>query len=646
MENPRNPRPNMNGTKDVAKGPNDEKLKRGPYQDWTGLPNIKVLPFTQGGRVVKLLGPVNDRTNKSECHGEVACGKAISTYPRGQGEPICDYFEFEMYERRTLMCLADGCAWGEQSREAARRAAAAYMDYLRENQHSIKDIREAGRLILRSFSKAHVKIIEGYDDIWLAGTTTLCAGILMELDMNQDADTLRKLKELEESLIKAPPFDVNHLDAELRRARQIGAHAIQRKSTENSGADTTSPQAHNSDEMCKWIFVCASIGDCKAFHYSSRTGHFTDITSGNRLNVTDPKDPGGRLGPYVGKGDPDLRNMALYFVPCYEEDVVMLMSDGVHDNLDPQLLGFSPSHINLGNSDSWHDAERDDPSQVDAYKNLFRCYYAKKLLSDVLQQSRMGEVGEAAGVPHLASPRLLTERLEHHAAQLTQTSRDFMEQNQFSRLPDDYLLYPGKMDHAACLSIFAAGLTLSDKGWVQSLGSLPSPTSLMEDLASTPPSTSSSTSTSGSDAQTATHQHAVGSTSHVDTDSSGGHTALTNGSPGPSTSTSSSSPKLGSRRLRCYGMDRTLLVEITVEPTDLITHVIAKVKNGIEPMIGGRAFRLRKGEDDWKRKPDPILKKQFEMKALDLFPSASDVIVVQFGTPLGHAPGSTLGKPT
>jgi hypothetical protein len=79
-----------------------------------------------------------------------------------QGEPICDYFEVELFEEgRTLVCIADGCSWGEQPRQAARKATDAYMGYLRDNQRSITDLRDAGRLILRAFQKAHIKILEG-----------------------------------------------------------------------------------------------------------------------------------------------------------------------------------------------------------------------------------------------------------------------------------------------------------------------------------------------------------------------------------------------------------------------------------------------------------------------------------------------------
>jgi hypothetical protein len=68
----------------------------------------------------------------------------------------------ELFEEgRTLVCIADGCSWGEPPRQAARKATDAYMAYLRDNQRSITDLRDAGRLILRAFQKAHIKILEG-----------------------------------------------------------------------------------------------------------------------------------------------------------------------------------------------------------------------------------------------------------------------------------------------------------------------------------------------------------------------------------------------------------------------------------------------------------------------------------------------------
>ncbi len=39
----------------------------------------------------------------------------------------------------------------------------------------------------------------------------------------------------------------------------------------------------------KWAFVCISLGDCKAYHWSVATKTITEVTAGNRMNISDPK---------------------------------------------------------------------------------------------------------------------------------------------------------------------------------------------------------------------------------------------------------------------------------------------------------------------------------------------------------------------
>jgi hypothetical protein len=53
------------------------------------------------------------------------------------------------------------------------------------------------------------------------------------------------------------------------------------------------------------------------------------------------EDPGGRLGAQID-GDADLRNLAVLIVPCAAGDAFAMLSDGVHDNLDPEKLGVLP----------------------------------------------------------------------------------------------------------------------------------------------------------------------------------------------------------------------------------------------------------------------------------------------------------------
>jgi len=90
---------------------------------------------------------------------------------------------------------------------------------------------------------AHEAIIAGKEDIWTAGTTTLMAGMVVEIDADAD----------------------------------------------------------------EWGLIVVSVGDCKCFVWHRDTGLCVDVTEGNRRNLRDARDCGGRLGPYDNHGQPDLR---------------------------------------------------------------------------------------------------------------------------------------------------------------------------------------------------------------------------------------------------------------------------------------------------------------------------------------------------
>lgn len=60
-------------------------------------------------------------------------------------------------------------------------------------------------------------------------------------------------------------------------------------------------------------------------------------------------------------------------------------------------------------------------------------------------------------IPTMIYPRI-HPGLGEHCRCTTQTSRDFMENSTFQKLPDDYVRYPGKMDHTTIITFRAHGL--------------------------------------------------------------------------------------------------------------------------------------------------------------------------------------------
>lgn len=237
--------------------------------------NLKVKPLANGSESSVWSGKENDDEEKFP--NDFICAQTISNYPKDssgirEGDPICDQYCVTRWENRIAAAVADGCSWGIAPKEAARKVSRMFLAYMKKNQHLITTTRDAASMILRAFMYGHKSIIHNRteEDLFTAGTTTVLGGIVLELD---------------------EPYDNN-----------------------------------------KFIFVCASIGDCKSYLYSSKSSSIREITIGNRGNI-DPRDPGGRLGPTLENGAPDLRNLKIYAQPCDTDDFLVIVSDGVHDNL-------------------------------------------------------------------------------------------------------------------------------------------------------------------------------------------------------------------------------------------------------------------------------------------------------------------------
>lgn len=341
------------------------------------LPKYKVASVRGG--VCKVDGEDFEESNLST--------RSISTYPllpggEKDGDPIADRLFVQAHENRALLAVADGCNWGRRPQMAARDAVAALSGYFNERQNDIKDLHDAGHFLLRSFSEAHLRIVQGKDDIWEAGTTTLLGALLLEIEQTKATDP-------------------------------------------------------------KWGLLCGNVGDCKAFLINGKARTVTDITSGNRDNVKDSKDPGGRLGPFEGHGWPDLRNLRLYFSPVEDNDIILVVSDGVHDNLDPLTLGKQPHELNL-NIKSWDELTPENLHKVKAK-------YMKGLLEELIFGN---------GDP---TPSNITESLMKHCWNVTSKSREFMEKNPNKKQPADYVGFPGKMDHTTCITFVVGKSPVSSK---------------------------------------------------------------------------------------------------------------------------------------------------------------------------------------
>jgi serine/threonine protein phosphatase PrpC len=360
------------------------------------VPSIRLVDYGEAPDQVDLIGPGNTVGVGSKGgfgpHNSFISAECTVTYPKDSYPwmVVCDQYAVRVLGNRTVFALADGCGPGKTSREAAVRACRTIIDRLGNKglQTTLLDTNDIKRVLLRAFAYAHDAIAA---DVETAGTTTLIAGMFVQLDTG------------------------------------------------------------NPDPEYGLVFT--NVGDCKAYIWNSETRSVIDLTAGNRQNIRDPKDPGGRLGPFIGNG-PDLRNLSSCFWPLSPGDVVFVASDGVHDNFDAEACGITPAAVakkikkhplatkelrkaakEAGNS--WDNVPHD---KLEPLKTLYQTEGIRELILH-------SQTVDAASI---------TDVCVQHAIKTTEPSRSWMEADPRNVEPDDHVAFPGKMDHTSIISLQAA----------------------------------------------------------------------------------------------------------------------------------------------------------------------------------------------
>lgn len=120
--------------------------------------------------------------------------------------------------------------------------------------------------------------------------------------------------------------------------------------------------------------------------------------------------------------------------------------------LDPQHLGKTPKELAINlKDDDWNELEKQKNSPIYEEAEKIKSMFSMKFLSAMIGGTK------STNQQTKTSCSLIVNKLTNHCLQVTQESRKFMENNPQKKLPKDYKLYPGKMDHSTVLA-FKVGL--------------------------------------------------------------------------------------------------------------------------------------------------------------------------------------------
>lgn len=341
-------------------------------------------------------------------------GEAISTYPKlchntslGPEHIIADGWLELSFHNRIYFGIADGIGHGTESQKAAMCGLLGFVAHLIDSQgtkgigekhHSVYNVPQAMKRIIESYKAAQ--------DIVVANThemTALTGGVIVQIDP-----------------------------------------------AEESSPDSVISSKHTKYPW-KWALVAASLGDCKIYRFCRDTEQIIEITSDDTTKIS-VRDAGGHLGIECVWD-----NLTGYFCPLDEGDFVICMTDGVHDNLDPETLKISPHKLGL-NSESWKDVS---PEEAHAVRRSFR----ETRISQILGLQMMSQYE-----PKTFSPIEITTRILDYVQRITEMLRsaeekgailqrdwDIMHPDERVSLKNEIIRSqresPGKYDHSTCVTI-------------------------------------------------------------------------------------------------------------------------------------------------------------------------------------------------
>ena len=336
------------------------------------------------------------------------------------GVPNADSYYAESFPNAIFFGVADGIGWGYPSRRAAQSAVLGFMcglnaNFRKRSRGSQLDTTGIAQACYQALQFAHVSVHANTES-----KTTLAAGMIVELEH------------------QFPNYSISPI-----------SNAAPSNESE-SDSDSLDEDDLIIDSRKLWIFIGISVGDSLIYRFSASRPSVTELTCSDRTGGV--RDAGGSLGG----PEPDLRNLQYHFALLHEGDLIIAVSDGVHDNLDPEVLHVSPKESGVPNATEkidWYDID-------DNVKNDVKRKYKEKKLCEIIESVGRDKI----------SPRSVTDAVVNFVTTITFPQREAMEKG--SRLQCDWnkmseeerneknsqvreaLKNPvGKFDHVTCLTL-------------------------------------------------------------------------------------------------------------------------------------------------------------------------------------------------
>nr|CAH7762588.1 unnamed protein product [Callosobruchus chinensis] len=251
-------------------------------------------------------------------------GISDSLYDRNQvtnsknGDPIADCFGIIARNDSAIIAVADGVNWGEKASIAAKSAVHGSLHYL--NKTIFNDTKPFENLTVKAEDSVRPPMIE---NSILSNTREVFVCLLRAFNCAHDL-----ILENQGMLTTLTVSVVLPLKQELQK-RSVAASGEEKMESET-----------------QYVCCTCNVGDTLAYVYSQKYG-IREITKGSH-DVTcsrDMRDALGALGPVDGI-NPELSNLTLSITTLHRGDIVLVASDGMTDNFDPNVCKYTVTRAN------------------------------------------------------------------------------------------------------------------------------------------------------------------------------------------------------------------------------------------------------------------------------------------------------------